>query len=84
MEDTKAFTLKYREKNSWFDCHRRFLDSDNPYRCNRYRFRKNVVENDETPIRLNGHQIWERAKCLPKITKIGKSIILPGYGVEHN
>ena len=31
MEDTKAFTLKYGGKNSWFDCHRRFLDSDHPY-----------------------------------------------------
>ena len=31
MEDTKTFTLKYDRKNSWFDCHRRFLDMDQTY-----------------------------------------------------
>ena len=57
MDDTKAFTLKYRGKNLWFDCHRRFLDNDHPYRHNSYGFRKNSIENDEAPIRLNGYQI---------------------------
>ena len=36
MEDTKAFTLKYRGKNSWFGCHRRFLATNHLYRRNRY------------------------------------------------
>ena len=57
IEDTKAFTLKYGGKKSWFDYHKRFLDSDHPCRRNRYGFRQNVVENDEAPISLSGHQI---------------------------
>ena len=35
MEDTKAFTLKYGGKNSWFDCYRRFLNMDHSYRHSR-------------------------------------------------
>ena len=54
------------------------------YRHNRYEFSKNAIENDEAPIRLNGHQIWERVWHLLKIIEIGKFIRLPGYGVEHN
>ena len=42
-------------RGSWFDYHIRFLDSDHPYKCNRYGFRKNAVESDEALIRLNGH-----------------------------
>ena len=61
MEDTKAFTLKYGGKNLWFDCHRRFLDSNHPFSHKRYGFKKNVVENDEAPIRL-------------KVTKFGKGL----------
>ena len=57
MEDTKAFTLKFGKKNSWFDHHKRFLKTDHPYRHNRYGFRKNAIENDELPIRPNNHQI---------------------------
>ena len=33
MENSKAFTLKYRRKNAWFDCHRQFF-------CLDYQFRK--------------------------------------------
>ena len=35
MEDIKVFTLKYGEKNSWFDCHRRFLNIGHTYRRSR-------------------------------------------------
>ena len=60
MEDTKAFTLKYGRKNSWFDHHRRFLDMDHSYKHSRYRFRKNTIESEEAPVRLTGQQIWDR------------------------
>ena len=84
MEDTKAFALKYSGKNSWFECHRRFLDMDHTYRCNRYGFRKNTIESEKAPVRLTGQQIWDRVRRLPKITEVGKSVRLFGYRVEHN
>ena len=58
IEDTKAFTLKYRKKNYRFDYHRRVLNMAHTYRCSRYGFRKNI-KNEETPIRLIGQHIWE-------------------------
>ena len=66
--------------SSWFDYHRRFLDPNHPYRCNRYGFRKNTIENDEAPTRLNSHQIWEKVRHLPKITETGKFVRLLGMG----
>ena len=42
MEDAQTFTLKFGEKNLWFDYHKKFLETNNPYRCNRHEFRKNV------------------------------------------
>ena len=32
MEDTKVFTLRYGGKAYWFDCHRRFLPTNHPFR----------------------------------------------------
>ena len=55
MEDAKAFTLKFGGKNLWLDYHRRFLDNDNQCKRNKYGFRKNAIENDEVPSRLNSH-----------------------------
>ena len=54
MEDTKALTLKYGGKNSWFDCHRRFLDIDHTYRQSRYGFRNNTIESEEALVKLIG------------------------------
>ena len=63
---------------------KRFLNNDHPYRCNRYRFRKNSIEEEEPPVRLNSHQIWERVRHLRKIIEVGRSIRIPDYGLEHN
>ena len=80
---TQAFILKFKGKNSSFDCHRRFLDNDHPYRCNRNGFKQNSIEEEEPPVTLNDNQIWERVH-LPKITKVGRSIRIPSYEIEHN
>jgi len=32
MQDTKAFQLRHGCKTSWFDCHRRFLQRNHPFR----------------------------------------------------
>ena len=74
MEDTKTFTLKYGKKNSWFDCHRSFLDIDHIYRHSRYGFSKSTIESEGAPFRLSGQQIWDRVRQLSKITKVGKYV----------
>ena len=84
MEDTKAFQLKYGGKKSWFDCHRRFLPEDHPYRRNRYAFRKNTEEHEDPPVRLTGEQVWSRVRRYPRIVDTGCQIQLSGYGNEHN
>ncbi|XP_050207676.1 uncharacterized protein LOC126657093 [Mercurialis annua] len=40
MENTDAFTLKGSRKQSWFDCHRKFLPRGHIYRRNTTDFRK--------------------------------------------
>ena len=40
MEDTDAFTLPVSGKQSWFDCHRKFLPPNHSYRRNKTDFRK--------------------------------------------
>ncbi|KAM3306005.1 hypothetical protein P3S67_012874 [Capsicum chacoense] len=83
MENSKAFTLKYGQKNSWFDCHCQFLPMDHEFRRMKNAFRKNKIENDPPPSLLSRHHIWERVCNLPKVT-YGLPSRLLGYGVEHN
>ncbi|XP_049410700.1 uncharacterized protein LOC125873917 [Solanum stenotomum] len=83
MEDTKSFTLKHGRKNSWFDCHRRFLPPDHEFRRKKYAFKKNKTERDgPTPI-LTGDDIWERVQNFPKVTE-EPPYKFDGYGVAHN
>ncbi|XP_025665201.1 uncharacterized protein [Arachis hypogaea] len=79
MEDTKSFTLSHGGKASWFDCHRRFLPINHPYRRNKNDFRKNKIESEEAPTRLSGLEIWQRVKGLGKISDNGKWIKLREY-----
>ncbi|KAL0340113.1 UNVERIFIED_CONTAM: hypothetical protein Sradi_4528100 [Sesamum radiatum] len=41
MDDTSAFHLQHGRKACYFDCHRRFLPQDHPYRRNKKAFIKN-------------------------------------------
>ncbi|XP_057718959.1 uncharacterized protein LOC130933375 isoform X2 [Arachis stenosperma] len=84
MEDTKSFTLSHGGKASWFDCHRRFLPINHPYRRNKNDFRKNKIESEEAPTRLSGLEIWQRVKGLGKISDNGKWIKSREYGITHN
>ncbi|WJX88709.1 hypothetical protein P8452_70765 [Trifolium repens] len=49
MEDTKAFTLKNGVKATWFDCHRRFLPLNHPFRKSKYAFVKGEIETRGPP-----------------------------------
>ena len=39
MDDTEADSLLVSKKVSWFDCHRKFLEGDHPFRRNRTGFK---------------------------------------------
>ncbi|XP_019240825.1 PREDICTED: uncharacterized protein LOC109220814 [Nicotiana attenuata] len=84
MEDTKAFTLKHGGKNTWFDCHRRFLPIDHEFRRNTSAFMKNQTDFEEPPSPLSPEEIWNRVRFLPKVTESPMSNKIPGYGVTHN
>jgi len=83
MEHTKTFTLNYGRKSCWFDCHRRFLATDHPFRRNKKAFRKGEVETDRPPPKLTPSQVWRRVKDYPKVTENGVTRI-DGYGEWHN
>ncbi len=83
MNDTKSFRLKYGGKNSWFDCHRRFLPLDHTFRRSRKGFTKKRVEKDGPPNVLTGDEIRNLVHGLPYVPVDGVPKI-PGYGVTHN
>ena len=86
MEHSKAFMLKHGKKASFFDCHRRFLPMDHPYRRNRINFKKGKVEMDEPPPNRSGLVIQEWVDKLPEIV-FGPSVHkqkIRGFGKEHN
>ncbi|XP_070010780.1 uncharacterized protein [Nicotiana sylvestris] len=84
MEETKAFTLKHGGKNTWFDCHRRFLPMDHEFRRNTSAFMKNQTDFEEPLSPLSPEEIWNRVRFLPKVTESPMSNKIPGYGVTHN
>ncbi|XP_038687502.1 uncharacterized protein LOC119986883 [Tripterygium wilfordii] len=61
MERSKAFTLKNGRKNSWFDCHRQFLDTTHPFRRNKDAFLKNRIEISEPPPYFYGEEVLARS-----------------------
>ncbi|XP_019253809.1 PREDICTED: uncharacterized protein LOC109232493 [Nicotiana attenuata] len=83
MEDTKAFTLKHGGKNTWFDCHHRFLPMNHEFRRNTSALMKNRTDFEEPPACLCSEKIWNRVRDMPKVTESPPSKI-PGYGVTHN
>lgn len=83
MEHSKAFSLAHSRKTSWFDCHRKFLPQNHPYRRNKTAFTKGRAETSTPPQRLSGQEVWERVRHLPSVEESSDQHPL-GYGVEHN
>ncbi|WZZ75342.1 hypothetical protein YC2023_086712 [Brassica napus] len=54
QDNTDAFQLKHGRKTCWFDCHRRFLPPDHPYRRSRNLFTKNKRVFDSPPPEICG------------------------------
>ncbi|KAL6532206.1 hypothetical protein OROGR_014176 [Orobanche gracilis] len=73
MEDTDAFRLSGSAKETWFDCRRRFLPTDHPFRKNKNQFRKNRVEIKGPSRQLTGAQtlVVIDGLGLMKVTELG-------------
>lgn len=84
MHETKAFTLHFGNKRSWFDCHRPFLPADHCFRRSKRSFTKNKNEKDGPPYMCTGEDVWEAVRNYPKVTDIGWGAKLPRYGKDHN
>ncbi|KAK2370919.1 hypothetical protein QL285_083923 [Trifolium repens] len=85
MEDTKAFTLKNGGKATWFDCHRRFLPPNHPFRRNKKAFVKGEIETRGPPQYLTSEQVWDKVQDKPKVQVVGGVALKPrGYGQAHN
>ncbi|CAA7017316.1 unnamed protein product [Microthlaspi erraticum] len=54
QDNTDAFQLKHGRKTSWFDCHRRWLPHDHPYRKSRTLFWKNKKISKGPPPEIDG------------------------------
>ena len=83
MSQSKAFSLKYGGKCSWFDSHHQFLPLDHPYRRNKDAFLRNRVERSQPLVRLSREDVWEEVSNLPKVTEV-RSCICPGFGDPCN
>ncbi|XP_063942632.1 uncharacterized protein LOC135150300 [Daucus carota subsp. sativus] len=84
MEHTKSFTLQKGRKPCWFDCHRRFLPADHPFRRNRENFRKGKIETDMPVPRLSGAEMRTRVMRLPHVPFGKNDKKINGFGESHN
>ncbi|XP_033146851.1 uncharacterized protein LOC117133895 [Brassica rapa] len=60
QDDTDAFQLKNGRKTCWFDCHRRFLPPDHPYRRSKTSFTKNKQVFDGPPEEVSGENLLKQ------------------------
>jgi len=92
FEETESFWLRNGRKHSWFDCHRKFLHEDHPYRRNVRSFTKNRSVRELPPSILSGEEVlYER---INQIDGLKGSIVcggnghiprdIDGYGDYHN
>ncbi|KAK8921612.1 hypothetical protein KSP39_PZI020469 [Platanthera zijinensis] len=86
MNHIKSFRLKHGRKPCFFDCHRKFLPLDHPYRYQRDNFTKGRIETDAPPIQLTGHELEAIVAFLPKIDfgKTKDKDKIEGFGESHN
>ncbi|KAL6586327.1 hypothetical protein OROMI_001315 [Orobanche minor] len=86
MEETKAFQLVNGGKTSHFDCHRRFLPHDHPFRRNSRDFLRGRVEQDPPIRRRSGAEIQQCLANLqlPSVQFGLYSGCIIGFGKDHN
>ncbi|CAH9112927.1 unnamed protein product [Cuscuta epithymum] len=59
------FWLKNSRKQSYFDCHRKFLPLNHPYRKDKKSFIMDRIERDPPPLRLTRYQIYDCVQNIP-------------------
>ena len=88
QDNTDAFQLRHRRKTCWFDCHRRFVPSDHPYRKSRTLFRKNKRVFDGPPPEVSGEDLWKQLRDFgaPRTADIGghEQYRVDAVGKLHN
>ncbi|XP_024007302.1 uncharacterized protein LOC112083505 [Eutrema salsugineum] len=88
QDNTDAFQLRHGRKTSWFDCHRRFLPPDHPYRRSTTLFRKNKKIYDAPPPEPTGLDIIRQLRDFDaeKTVSCGGNGHVPiqGCGEYHN
>jgi hypothetical protein len=80
MEDSDAFRLEHNRKVSLFDCRRRFLPLNHPFRSDRQSFLKGKTVRKGRPNRKLGADITKMLDDL-KESENGE---FEGYGEKHN
>ncbi|XP_020887737.1 uncharacterized protein LOC110230090 [Arabidopsis lyrata subsp. lyrata] len=88
QDNTDAFQLRHGRKSSWFDCHRRFLRRNHPYRRSKTLFRKNKSIRDPPPPEYDGDYILNQFRdfdvdCTSSVGGNGH-VRIDGYGEHHN
>src|SRR6266496_4030034 len=73
LDDVDSIRLPKSAKEYWFDCHRRFLPDDHPFRKNKDHFLKNKVETKKPPKELSSAQQFSIIEHLGymKVTEVG-------------
>jgi hypothetical protein len=86
MEHNKAFRLKNGGKTTFFDCHRRFLPMNHPYRCQSYKFLKGVIKRLPHLPSPSGLEMLNEVSKYIEGRNGGSSYNdkIPGFGVKHN
>jgi len=86
MEHNKAFRLKNGGKTTFFDCYRRFLAINHPYRCQSDKFLKGVIERLPSVPRPSGLEMLNEVSKYTEGCNGGSSFNdkIPGFGVKHN
>jgi len=72
----QGFQLRHGRKACWFDCHRRFLPIDHPFRMQANAFRRNTIVLEEQPRRLTGQEVEDHLQKFVDDT--------PNYGKLQN
>jgi hypothetical protein len=80
MDDSDAFRLEHRKKVTFFDCHRRFLPLNHPFRSDRQPFMKGKTVRKGPPKRKLGADIIKMLDDLKK----SENSVFEGYGENHN
>ncbi|KAL4582967.1 hypothetical protein LXL04_007530 [Taraxacum kok-saghyz] len=82
---SQTISLPNGKKVSWFDCHRKFLKPDHPFRKNKTKFRKNHIEKSGPPPIMNGTEILSEIEAcgFVKVTEVNAEDIYKACIKRH-